>query len=156
MSNPMVQEIDSLLSMSPSTAVVWATASVRRRVHEKLGLPPISSLTDIDESVETLIVAGGGSLMDEAKHFRAMQRPELRLILIPSIWGSGAEVAPIAVRNVSGVKEIATSEKFLPDAVVYWHELLETVSPERARHACGDVWSHALESFLSPLANDSL
>jgi alcohol dehydrogenase class IV len=94
--------------------------------------------------------------MDEAKHFRATQRPELRLILIPSIWGSGAESSPIAVRTRAGVKEIAISEKFLPDAVVYWYELMETVSPERARHACGDVWSHALEAFLSPLANDEL
>jgi alcohol dehydrogenase class IV len=156
MSNPPVWEIDSLQAMPASTAAVWATSSVRQRVADTLRLPVISSLADIDESIKTLIVAGGGSLMDEAKHFRATQRPELRLVLIPSIWGSGAESSPIAVRNRSGVKEIAISETFLPDAVVYWPALLETVSAERSRHACGDVWSHALEAFLSPLANDAL
>jgi alcohol dehydrogenase class IV len=60
------------------------------------------------------------------------------------------------VLNREAGKEICVGGEFLPDAVVYWPELLSTISPARARHACGDAWCHTLEAFLSPLASDSL
>jgi alcohol dehydrogenase class IV len=58
--------------------------------------------------------------------------------------------------NRGGAKEIAIGGEFLPDTVIYWPELLATIPPARARRACGDAWSHALEAFLSPLASDTL
>jgi len=151
MSRPEVREIAWLKETSLSSAVVWATPSVLARITRELGIAPVRSLDEVPESADTLIVVGGGGLMDQAKRFRARLRPDLRLILAPSIWGSGAEISPIVVLNANGVKEISIGEEFLPDAVVYWPELLETVSAVRARHACGDAWSHALEAFLSPL-----
>jgi alcohol dehydrogenase class IV len=39
---------------------------------------------------------------------------------------------------------------------VVWPELAATIPAERARMACGDVWAHALEGFLSPLAKPEL
>jgi len=35
-------------------------------------------------------------------------------------------------------------------------ELGESVSPALAKYSCGDVWSHVLEGFLSPLATSQL
>jgi len=151
MSRPEVRDFTWLKEASLSTAVVWATPSVLGRFTKDLEIAPVSSLHEVPASADTLIVAGGGSLMDQAKHFRARLRPGLRLILAPSIWGSGAEISPIVVLTVNGIKEISIGEEFLPDTVVYWPELLETVPAGRARHACGDAWSHALEAFLSPL-----
>ncbi|MGD0437568.1 MAG: iron-containing alcohol dehydrogenase [Bryobacteraceae bacterium] len=156
MSSPTIRDLAWLKSIPQSSAVLRASPSVQARVAAELPFPKISCFADIPAATSALIVAGGGRLMDEAKHFRARRRPALGLILVPSIWGSGAESSPIAVLNREGGKEIAVGGEFLPDAVVYWPELLATVSPARARYACGDSWSHALEAFLSPLACDSL
>ena len=89
-----------------------------------------------------LVVIGGGTLIDETKVWRLEQSPELTLIAIPSIWGSGAEASPIAVRNRGGKKDIRVDKKLLPDARAVWPELAATISPERVRFACGDSWSH--------------
>jgi alcohol dehydrogenase class IV len=80
----------------------------------------------------------------------------VELIVIPSIWGSGAEVSPIAVRNRDGKKEIRMDPKLLPDARLVWPELAAAIPPDRVRVACGDCWAHALEGFLSPLATQAL
>ncbi|MGC9947362.1 MAG: iron-containing alcohol dehydrogenase [Bryobacteraceae bacterium] len=160
MRSPKTRDLAWLKTIPKSAAVLRASASVQARVGAELGLPSISSFGDIAAGASTLIVAGGGCLMDEAKHFRARRRPMLNpmlnLILVPSIWGSGAETSPITVLNCEGGKRIASGDEFLPDTVVYWPELLATVPPARAKHACGDAWAHTLEAFLSPLASDSL
>jgi hypothetical protein len=156
MRRPNVQDLAWLRTIPQSSAVVRASRSVATRVFAELPFHPVPSFDDIPAETKTLIVSGGGSLMDQAKYFRARLRPELNLVLIPSIWGSGAEASPIAVLNREGSKEIAIGDEFLPDAIVYWPELLATVSPAQARWACGDAWAHALEGFLSPLAHDAL
>ena len=156
MSSPQIRDLAWLKSLPKSAAVLRSSPSVRVRVSAELPFPSISSFDEIPATAAALVVAGGGSLMDEAKHFRARKRPALNLVLIPTIWGSGAESSPIAVLNREGAKQICIGGEFLPDAVIYWPELLDTISPARARRACGDVWSHALEAFLSPLACDSL
>jgi alcohol dehydrogenase class IV len=94
-------------------------------------------------------------MMDEAKYFRAVSRPNMRLTLVPSLWGSGAERSPITVLTRDGRKHIEVGIRFLPDEVVYWPALLSGLSADRARHACGDVWAHALEALVSPLADAS-
>lgn len=156
MSSPEIRDLVWLKAIPQSAAVLRAGASVQARVSAELPFHRISSFADVPAEASALIVAGGGSLMDEAKHFRAHQRSALRLILMPSIWGSGAESSHIAVLNREDGKEVVVGDEYLPDTVVYWPELLDTVSPARARHACGDTWSHALEAFLSPLASDDL
>ena len=93
--------------------------------------------------------------MDRAKSFR-MTRPGLKLVLIPSIWGSGAEASPIIVLSHEGQKQISLQPAALPDLIVYWPELAMTAPVDRQRAACGDCWAHALEGFLSPLATPGL
>ncbi len=153
MRRPNVQDLAWLRTIPQSSAVVRASRSVQTRVSAELPFRPVSSFDDIPAGAGTLIVSGGGSLMDQAKYFRARVRPALRLVLIPSIWGSGAEASPIAVLNCEGSKEIAIGDEFLPDAVVYWPELLATVSPHRR---AGLVETHGLTRwrgfFLRSLA----
>jgi alcohol dehydrogenase class IV len=125
---------------------------VARVVRETLAIPEEVSVDEAD----TLIAVGGGTLIDAAKlRVRAQARP-VRLIAIPSIWGSGAEASPIAIGREEGRKVVHMAEELVPDVRVVWPELGETVPPERARIACGDAWAHALEGFLSPLAKDEL
>jgi alcohol dehydrogenase class IV len=79
----------------------------------------------------------------------------LQLIAIPALWGSGAEVSPVAVLN-SSKKDIHFSDELIPDHYVVWPELASSAPPALLRYACGDGWSHALEAFCSPLATDGL
>jgi hypothetical protein len=135
---------------------LYASPSVRARVAAELDLPLLESLEALPVDTMTLVVAGGGTLIDRAKRFRQASRRGLRLIAIPTIWGSGAEVSPIAVINSEGGKEIHVGEDLIPDHYVAWPELARSVPAARLRHACGDVWAHALEAFTSPLANDTI
>ncbi len=137
-------------------AWLYASPPVRSHVAAELGLPLLDSLEALPAAAETLVVAGGGTVIDRAKLFRQAARPGFRLIAIPTIWGSGAEVSPIAVLNGEEGKEIHLGEELIPDHYVAWPELARSVGAARLRHACGDVWAHALEAFTSPLASDAI
>ncbi|MFT5124188.1 MAG: alcohol dehydrogenase class IV [Kiritimatiellia bacterium] len=141
--------LDQLKALPAASTVLCTTPSCRDRVRAVLPFveaPP--------EAGQTLIVVGGGGVMDEWK----AHRPDAgyTLVCVPSIYGSGAEVSPVVVLNRPSGKDIQVAEYFKPDARVYWPELLQSVPAAQARDACGDVWSHALEAFISPLADEAL
>jgi alcohol dehydrogenase class IV len=125
------------------------------RVQNVLPWPATEPDQSLGDDVKWLVVVGGGGLIDKAKALHE-SRPELKLVAIPSIWGSGAEASPIIVFPRPGRKDFRVSPAARPDAVVYWPELSESVPLARQRAACGDCWSHALEGFLSPLASPGL
>jgi alcohol dehydrogenase class IV len=156
MTEPRLLTFDALRQRTPEHTVVWAIPEVRALVEGALPFPLRLPLEPLPPQVQTLIVVGGGTLMDEAKVWRFEQAPGVELIVIPSIWGSGAEVSPIAVRNQDGKKEIRINPKLLPDARLVWPELAAAIPPDRVRLACGDCWAHALEGFLSPVATPAL
>lgn len=152
MTRPPVWTIDQLRGIEGESCALWATPSVLPRTSEIARCTVLEHLSPVSPGLGTLIVAGGGTFLDEAKYLRKTQQPHLRLIAVPSIWGSGAECSRIVVLNRNGIKEIHVDPAFLPDAVVYWPELLASIPEWRARYACGDAWAHVLEAFFSPLA----
>jgi len=134
---------------------IIASNSVRSIVSKQLPWPLIDRVGAIPLEAETLVVVGGGSLIDRVKVFRKNDWPSLKLVAIPSIWGSGAEVSPVAVLN--GVaKDIHFSDDLIPDHYVVWPELAQSAPIDLLRFACGDVWAHALEAFTSPLATPEI
>lgn len=151
--DPPVWSAAQLAAMTTGATALWASASVRDTVSRAIPCHVLSSPQDLAAEDETLIAAGGGTLLDEAKYLRKTLHPGVRLIAIPSVWGSGAENSPVVVLNRAGAKEIYFDPSFLPDAVVYWPELLDSMPAWRARYACGDAWAHVLEAFFSPLAS---
>ena len=148
-------ELAELEAASLGRTYLYASPSVRARVAKRLPVPTIDSVDALPADADTLLVAGGGTAIDHAKYFRITHRPRLRLVAIPSIWGSGAEVSPIAVLNGEH-KEIHCSDNLIPDQYIVWPDLAQSASPDLLRHACGDVWAHALEAFCSPLASDAI
>jgi alcohol dehydrogenase class IV len=149
-------DIRRLREADPGTAGLWVTPSVRDRVRAVLPFPILSAAEPLPAELQTLVVVGGGTLIDGAKvAARDRDRP-VRLIAIPSIWGSGAEASPIVVLDDCGKKTIRIDARYLPDEYLFWPELAESIDPARAREACGDAVAHALEGFLSPLAGDEL
>lgn len=137
-------------------AQAWVSPSVLEQVKRQLNAPIVDPSAPLADNLETLIVVGGGSLIDRAKVAAKDRHPPLRLIAVPSLWGSGAEASPIVVLDCGGTKEIRVDPKYLPDERVIWPELAASITPRQARHACGDCWGHALEGFLSPLADAAL
>jgi hypothetical protein len=152
---PPVCPREDLHQRISGSTVVWATRSVAVRAAKHLPWPIVDADAPLAPDVAWLIAVGGGELMDRAKSLRTT-RPGLKLVLIPSIWGSGAEASPIIVLSREREKQIVVLPSALPDLIVYWPELAVTASAHRQRAACGDCWSHALEGFLSPLAKPAL
>ena len=155
MTEPVEMSLDDLCALPGDGTEVWALPSLRKTLREKLQYrfaEPGKTAAD----TERVIAVGGGKLLDTAKAWRADHSPATRLIAVPSIWGSGAEVSPVVVADVDGKKSIRMDDRFLPDHVVYWPDLAESIPEVLALSACGDCWSHALEGFLSPLANEAL
>jgi alcohol dehydrogenase class IV len=110
------------------------------------------SVRDPDR-IEAVIVVGGGALIDDVKRTWRQRWPAAtELIAVPTIWGSGAEASPVAVWTEGGKKHFQLADALRPTAIAFEPAFAESVSPERARDACGDVWAHAIEGFLSPLA----
>ena len=149
-----IADLKSALS-ALGKSYLCTTPSVRSKVQSQLSLPEIDSPESVPSDADTLIVAGGGTLIDRAKVFRKNNWPALNLIAIPTIWGSGAEVSPVAVLT-STKKDIHFSDDLIPDHYVVWPELAQSAPAELLRFACGDVWSHALEAFCSPLATETI
>lgn len=156
MSKQHVLVFDEVRGLDPRTTALWVTPSVRAKVESALSFRVQPSLQLLPKEFTTLVVIGGGTLIDEAKVWRLERAPGLNLIAIPSIWGSGAEASPIAVRNRGGKKDIRFDPKLVPTALAVWPELARSVPPAKARFACGDCWAHVLEGFLSPLAAEPL
>jgi alcohol dehydrogenase class IV len=135
----------------PDPAVAWVTPSARELFAAASGVPIVPPGT-LPEGTAALVACGGGTLIDAAKA-AAKRRPDpLTLVAIPSMWGAGAEASPVVVLG----SEIVVDEAQLPDRVVLWPELTETVPADLRRWGAADVWAHALEAIASPLATPEL
>lgn len=152
MNDPERWPVSRLTLLDHASTAVLASASVRERVAALAPFRRLATASEMGTVRGTVIAAGGGTLLDEAKYLRATEWPQVRLVAMPSMWGSGSEQSPVVVLNRGGSKEIHVDRKFVPDAVVYCPEILTSIPYGRARHACGDTWAHAVEGFFSPLA----
>lgn len=153
---PLACSLDELKRLDLGITAIWGTSQRVNSVLEHLEGVRIETLEGARHSFDTLVVVGGGTRIDAAKVWRAEQRQDLRLVAIPSIWGSGAEASCIVVNTVEHHKEFLLGDEYLPDIRCVIPELMESITYESARFACGDAWSHALEGFLSPLADESV
>ncbi len=140
----------------PYPAVAWVTPSARDAFAARWDVPIVPTGV-LPAGTATLVACGGGKLIDAAKS-AAKRRPEpLVLVAVPSIWGSGAEASPVVVLDrPDGTKDITTDPAQLPDDVVLWPELTESVPADRRRWGAADVWAHAVEATASPLADTIL
>lgn len=153
---PKLWSFEELLTSAQEHTVMWCTEPVLSLAQKTFPCPIVEPLSALPEGTQRLIVCGGGTLLDATKVWVHEHAPSLEWIAVPSMWGSGAEVSPIAVRNIDGKKDIQMGEHLLPTARAYWPEVIESLPEELVVSACGDTWSHALEGFLSPLASDAL
>ena len=119
------------------------------------------------KQVKTIIAIGGGSVIDIAKitslvlnldenlivgivtgQEKTKQRNQ-RLILIPTVFGSGAEQTPFAVCYLNAIKYSVVSKSMMADSVFYNWQFSKTISLENKIASVIDCFAQAFESYTS-------
>lgn len=164
--NPVVIEVFNDIEQDPSIETVERGA---KRMHH---FKP-----------DTIIALGGGSPMDAAKVMwllyeapdtnfddlkqkfmdmrkRAIAYPELgvkaKMVCIPTTSGTGSEVTPFAViTDTKSMKKYPLADyQLTPDVAIIDPELCKTLPSTIAADTGMDVLTHAIEAYVSILAND--
>ena len=110
---------------------------------------------------EAIIAVGGGSAIDSSKAIREFALKinhygEVGLIAIPTTSGTGSEVTSFAVVNdtEAKVKYPLVSDSLTADEAILDAELVKSVPPAITADTGMDVFTHALESYVSTGHNE--
>ena len=155
----------------PKNALVVTTAppELSGRWLDKMGIQdymlfdkvtPEPSIDDVkavmseykDKNPSALIGLGGGSSMDVVKY----AAPELgkKKILIPTTYGTGAEMTTYCVLKFEGKKKLLREDKFLADMAVVDSYFMDGTPEQIIKNSVCDACAQATEGYDSKLGND--
>lgn len=105
-----------------------------------------------EKNPSVLIGLGGGSSMDVVKY----AAPELgkEKILIPTTFGTGAEMTTYCVLKFEGKKKLLKEDRFLADMAVVDPYFLEGTPKQIVNNSVCDACAQATEGYDSKLGND--
>ncbi len=110
---------------------------------------------------EVVVAVGGGSAIDSSKAIREFALKinpygKVGLIAIPTTSGTGSEVTSFAVVNdtEAHVKYPLISDSLTADEAILDAELVRSVPPSITADTGMDVFTHALESYVSTDHNE--
>ncbi|MCD8154939.1 MAG: iron-containing alcohol dehydrogenase [Clostridiales bacterium] len=110
---------------------------------------------------EAVVAVGGGSAIDSSKAIREFALKinnygKVGLIAIPTTSGTGSEVTSFAVVNdtEARVKYPLVSPELTADEAILDAELTRSVPPSVTADTGMDVFTHALESYVSTTHNE--
>ena len=105
---------------------------------------------------DVIVAVGGGSAIDSSKAIREFalkinHYADVGLIAIPTTSGTGSEVTSFAVVNdtEAKVKYPLVSDSLTADEAILDAELVKSVPPSITADTGMDVFTHALESYVS-------
>jgi len=134
----------------------------------------------VEDRVRVIVALGGGSVIDAAKGIAAVARvdgalwdyamgnPQARpisealpVIAVPTTFGTGSEVSPVAVFTLAGVgsypedavKAVVFSSVLYPRVALIDPELARSCPPGLIASGAADALGHALEAYLSRRTN---
>ena len=110
----------------------------------------ISSFKDKNPSV--LIGLGGGSSMDVVKY--ASSEMGKQKILIPTTFGTGAEMTTYCVLKFDGKKKLLREDKFLADMAVVDAYFMKGTPEQIVKNSVCDACAQATEGYDSKLGNE--
>lgn len=105
-----------------------------------------------NKNPSVLIGLGGGSSMDVVKY----ASPELgkKKILIPTTFGTGAEMTTYCVLKFDGKKKLLREDKFLADMAVVDSYFMDGTPEQIIKNSVCDACAQATEGYDSKLGND--
>ena len=128
--------------------------------------PPIEKISlgvkkMLEYKPDAIVAVGGGSAIDSSKSIREFalrvdHYAEVGLIAIPTTSGTGSEVTSFAVVSdpAEQRKYPLVSWELTPDEAILDAELVKSVPPAITADTGMDVFTHALESYVSTQHNE--
>jgi len=139
---------------NPTDKVVdeGAEVAVRENVNVVIGLGGGSSL-DTAKGI-SVVVTHGGTLWDYIGEDK-VKGEVISIVAIPTTAGTGSEITPYSVFTKKEImrKDALVSSHTFPKIGIVDPILMKSVPPELTADTGFDALSHAVEAYLSPLAN---
>ena len=105
-----------------------------------------------DKNPSMLIGLGGGSSMDVVKYAAPEMKKEK--ILIPTTFGTGAEMTTYCVLKFDGKKKLLREDRFLADMAVVDSYFMNGSPEQVIKNSVCDACAQATEGYDSKLGND--
>ena len=105
-----------------------------------------------DKNPSVLIGLGGGSSMDVVKY--AAPEMNKKKILIPTTFGTGAEMTTYCVLKFDGKKKLLREDRFLTDVAVVDSYFLDGTPDQVIKSSVCDACAQATEGYDSKLGNN--
>lgn len=105
-----------------------------------------------DKNPSVLIGLGGGSSMDVVKYAAPEMKKEK--ILIPTTFGTGAEMTTYCVLKFDGKKKLLHEDRFLADMAVVDSYFMDGSPEQVIKNSVCDACAQATEGYDSKLGND--
>lgn len=105
-----------------------------------------------DKNPSVLIGLGGGSSMDVVKY--AAPEMQKEKILIPTTFGTGAEMTTYCVLKFDGKKKLLREDRFLADMAVVDSYFMDGTPEQVIKNSVCDACAQATEGYDSKLGND--
>ena len=105
-----------------------------------------------DKNISAMIGLGGGSSMDVVKY--AASELGVEKILIPTTFGTGAEMTTYCVLKFDGKKKLLREDRFLADRAVIDSYFMNGTPQQVINSSVCDACAQASEGYDSKLGND--
>ena len=126
-----------------------------------IGMVTAGTAQLVEFDPDTVICLGGGAAIDAAKAIvyfakKAGSQKKVEFIAIPTTSGTGSEVSRFAVitDKEKGVKYPLVDDSLLPDVALLDAQLVVSAPPSVTADTGIDVFTHAVEAFVSTGRND--
>jgi len=104
------------------------------------------------KNITAMIGLGGGSSMDVVKY--AASEMGVEKILIPTTFGTGAEMTTYCVLKFDGKKKLLREDRFLADRAVIDSYFMDGTPDQVIKSSVCDACAQATEGYDSKLGND--
>ena len=104
------------------------------------------------KNISAMIGLGGGSSMDVVKY--AASEMGVEKILIPTTFGTGAEMTTYCVLKFDGKKKLLREDRFLADRAVIDSYFVDGTPAQVIKSSVCDACAQATEGYDSKLGND--